>query len=267
MLSGFGDERTTMRPVVLAAMLIGSVPAVAAAQDDQQAADARAREIFENGVQLYEEGRYDLAVEAFSEAYRLSRRPALLWNLANAHEQLEQLEEALDALQRYRVYAEAGERDDVAARVRDLERRIAEGQTAAFEEPEEGDGSAEDDGDLLLDRGRTAAPAAARPAGPHPAGGILLGVGGATAGAFGAVAGVTYGQAQDARAIGDQAAWESVRPLNNASLGLIGVGAATATAGVVVWVIEAARKGRPVVAVPTVGVDGRTVSLGIGGRW
>jgi tetratricopeptide (TPR) repeat protein len=261
-----------MRAAVLAAMLVGSAPAVAAAQADQAAADARAREIFENGVQLYEEGRYDLAVEAFAEAYRLSRRPALLWNLANAHEKLDQLEEALDALQRYRVYAEAGEREDVAARVRDLQRRIAERQSAAFEDPEDdgGDDGEDDEAagdDLLLDRGRPEAPGGARSAGPHPAGGVLLGVGGATAGAFAAVAGVTYGQAQDARALGDQAGWEAVKPLNNASLGLIGVGVGTAAAGAVVWVIEAAGKGKPVAAAPTLVFDGDAVRVGFGGRW
>jgi len=88
--------------------------------------DVRARELFQNGAILYDEGRYEEAVLAFEEAYRLSGRPALLFNIANALERLGRWQEALDVLSRYRAYATAEERETLDRRIVNLERRIAE---------------------------------------------------------------------------------------------------------------------------------------------
>lgn len=88
--------------------------------------DQRARELYENGEILYEEGRYEDAIVAFEEAYRLSGRPLLLFNIANAQERLGRWEEALTTLSRYRAYATADERDVLDRRISNLERRIAE---------------------------------------------------------------------------------------------------------------------------------------------
>jgi len=94
----------------------------AAAQDD----DARAREFYENGALLYEEGRYADAIVAWEEAYKMSERPLLLYNIANAQERLGQWRAALETLNRYRVYAPAEERDRLDRRIANLERRLEE---------------------------------------------------------------------------------------------------------------------------------------------
>lgn len=91
-----------------------------------QDADARARELYDNGAILYAEGRYEDAVAAFSEAYRLSERPALLYNIANAQERLALWREAHETLSRYRAYATADERETLDRRIANLERRMAE---------------------------------------------------------------------------------------------------------------------------------------------
>lgn len=101
----------------------------------QESDDARARELYDNGAVLYEEGRYEDAVAAFEEAYKLSRRPALLFNIANALERLGRYEEALDVLSRYRAYAPADERETLDRRISNLERRIAEAKEAAATAP------------------------------------------------------------------------------------------------------------------------------------
>lgn len=88
--------------------------------------DVRARELYQSGAILYEEGRYEDAVVAFEEAYRLSARPALLFNIANALERTGRWGEALDVLSRYRAYAPADERATLDRRITNLERRIAE---------------------------------------------------------------------------------------------------------------------------------------------
>ncbi len=92
----------------------------------QEGNDERARELYENGAILYDEGRYEDAVIAFEEAYRLSGRPALLFNIANALERCGRWGEALDVLSRYRAYAAAEERETLDRRITNLERRIAE---------------------------------------------------------------------------------------------------------------------------------------------
>lgn len=88
--------------------------------------DTRARELYENGAILYDEGRYEDAVAAWNEAYRISQRPGLLYNIANAEERLGRYQDALDHLNRYRAFAEQNERDTLDRRIANLERRLAE---------------------------------------------------------------------------------------------------------------------------------------------
>ncbi|MCB9596779.1 MAG: tetratricopeptide repeat protein [Sandaracinaceae bacterium] len=93
--------------------------------------DARARELFQLGDQLYEHGQYDAAIDAFEEAYRLSHRPLMLFNLANAQERAGYLEAAATSLEGYVDHAPADERVAVANRIAALRERIA----AAHVEP------------------------------------------------------------------------------------------------------------------------------------
>ena len=67
--------------------------------------DARARELYKNGTVLYKEGSYKEAVLAFQEAYRLSKRHALLYNIAKSQEKMQNFNAAIESLQTYRIYA------------------------------------------------------------------------------------------------------------------------------------------------------------------
>ncbi|GDX83228.1 hypothetical protein LBMAG42_50390 [Deltaproteobacteria bacterium] len=96
----------------------------------QEGTDLRARELYATGVTFYEEGRYEDAVAAFEEAYRLSNRPALLFNIANAQERCGRWSDALDVLSRYRAHAPPEEQETLDRRISNLERRIAEGKEA-----------------------------------------------------------------------------------------------------------------------------------------
>lgn len=97
--------------------------------------DARARELYENGALLYDEGRYEDAVAAWTEAYRLSGRPLLLFNMANASERLGRYEEAMALLSRYRAFAPAEERETLDRRIRNIEARLTEQESARAAEP------------------------------------------------------------------------------------------------------------------------------------
>ncbi|MEL6347684.1 MAG: hypothetical protein AAFV53_31550 [Myxococcota bacterium] len=91
-------------------------------QDDND----RARQFYENGAILYDEGRYEDAILAWQEAWELSKRPLLLFNIANAQERLGLWRDALETLNRYRVYAKVEERERLDRRIANLERRLAE---------------------------------------------------------------------------------------------------------------------------------------------
>lgn len=113
-----------MGSLILALLMLSAD--VRAGEDD----DARARALFQSGAVLYDEGRYEEAVAAFEEAYRLSARPALLFNIANALERLGRWDEALDVLSRYRAYARPDERETLDRRIGSLQRRISEAAAA-----------------------------------------------------------------------------------------------------------------------------------------
>ena len=79
------SPRAVFRALCLLTLLAAVAPE-ALAQD--ATTEARAKELYENGAALYEEGRYEEAILAWEEAYRLSSRPVLLFNIANAYERL-----------------------------------------------------------------------------------------------------------------------------------------------------------------------------------
>lgn len=88
-----------LRMFVIAAM-VGSVWAPARSAD-AQSDDERARELFLAAEDEYAAGRYADAAAKYKEAYRLSRRHALLFNLGNTYERMGEYEKAADALQDY----------------------------------------------------------------------------------------------------------------------------------------------------------------------
>lgn len=120
---------TSLLTLVLGAALLSAGPLPAAAQSRPDPNEERARELFQNGALLYEEGRYEDAIIAWQEAYRLSERAELLFNIANAQERIGRYQDALDTLSRYRAYAAADEREALDRRIRNLERRLAETAT------------------------------------------------------------------------------------------------------------------------------------------
>ncbi len=121
------------RRLVAWALVLGAalLPGGASAQSGDGDGDLRARELYENGRILFDEGLYEDAISAWEAAWELSARPLLLYNIASAQERLGQWVEAMDTLNRYRAYAPAEERPTLERRIRNLEVRIAEQQRQA----------------------------------------------------------------------------------------------------------------------------------------
>lgn len=213
------------RALCILALLCGTAAYAQEAEPADQAADAdaQARQLYENGATLYDEGRYEQAITAFEASYELSGRHPLLLNIANAQERLGQLDAAVDTLNDYRIYADADTQVTLERRIRVLEERIAE-------------------------RPAEPAPAAAAPA-PAPAPApqpaevpatrktnsvkwVALGTGAAVAGAFGTSTALSYSDGRSARDDGDREAYDSARNLNTLSGVLAGVGGALVVVGI-----------------------------------
>ena len=102
-----------------------SIPTSLAAQAAPDL-DEDARLHFELGQRAYDRGDFIRAAEGFAEAYRLSQRPALLYNMYVAYRDSQQRVEAAEALRSYlREAGEVPNRARLEVVLRELEAEIA----------------------------------------------------------------------------------------------------------------------------------------------
>ena len=127
------------RVVVLFVVVWGTVfgaPSLAAAQGDADAAKERAKQLFIQGLQNYQAGRYNEALAAFNEANQVKPHPVMLFNIAQVLEAMGRLPEALIAYQQFEA---AGPPDptEVQTRIARLRQLIATtwGQLQLTSEP------------------------------------------------------------------------------------------------------------------------------------
>lgn len=203
-----GSSKGRWACILLAAITAVGIaePTAAAQQKTEKAAnDVRARELFHKGDIAYAEGRYEEALRAFQEAYNLSERAQLLFNISNSLERLGRYQEAIDALEKYLASGKAKDRDVVNKRLDNLKRRVEEQEKLAREEEEKRQREEEERrrreefAAATSNKGNTGPPAPP-PAPPAPVlPWILLGGGGAVL-ATGAVFGIlTLGARSDAK--------------------------------------------------------------------
>lgn len=114
------------------------VAPVARAQVSTQAAADRARVLYDEGSREYEAGHYESAARLFEQAYDLSRAPALLFNVAQAH-RLRGPNGCASAFEAYREYlrleAQAENRSEVEERIREMQTCVRALETGASRAP------------------------------------------------------------------------------------------------------------------------------------
>ncbi len=103
--------------LALASTLLFSRPAQADDTDD------RARKLYLEGEDAYAAGRYKSASKKFEEAFKLSKRPALLFNLGNTYERMGDYEKAAQALQRYLDLPNPQRVEETEQRIRGLRKK------------------------------------------------------------------------------------------------------------------------------------------------
>lgn len=131
------------RPALLALTVLLALPCSALAQSDGAAdeaaveagraeAEERARVRFEDGRLAFAEGRNEVALAAFSEAYALSGRSELLYNIGLVEDRLRHDHQALEAFRGYLAeIPNAENRSAVESRIRVLEAEIAQDEELA----------------------------------------------------------------------------------------------------------------------------------------
>lgn len=93
----------------------------------QNVDEPEARALFERGQFAYHDGDYEAALELWTRAYELSGRPAILYNIAQAHGRLGQFVEEKEALEHFLEESNGHEAYRVGAerRIEAIEARIA----------------------------------------------------------------------------------------------------------------------------------------------
>jgi hypothetical protein len=112
--------------VGLCAALLGQVAPLGAQSDDDNA-----RRHFESGAAYLQQSDNENALREFQAAYALSKRPALLLNIANVYERMGKLKDAVDALTKYLAEdPKAADRTTQETRIANLKKRIDSGEGA-----------------------------------------------------------------------------------------------------------------------------------------
>ena len=113
-----------MKKVVAIVVLLCAASATARALTDEE---ERAKAHFLAGQSYYDQASYADALREFTEAYRISQKPALLYNIARCDEALERYGDAITMLERYLAAApQAPDRPAIEARIANLKTRQAE---------------------------------------------------------------------------------------------------------------------------------------------
>ena len=131
-----GLTRATRVGILIAGLTLPAHGAQAQSHPGVSERDGQARRLFEQGREAYSDGRYRDAWAYFHEAYQLSGRPELLFNIGQTADRLGQEGDALRAFSMYleRLPA-APNRKDVENRVRALHERLEASQHAQNHPP------------------------------------------------------------------------------------------------------------------------------------
>lgn len=120
--------RPILRSLLLGVFLITSVPSLALAQTSD---DDQAHAHFQVAASYYEQANYEAALREFQEAYRLSHRSQLFYNLSLCYQQLGDLPNAVDYLTRYlHDVTDIANRASLETRLENLRARLAAQQAS-----------------------------------------------------------------------------------------------------------------------------------------
>lgn len=131
-------RRLTATLVAIAVAVLGAsgVAEAAPAPPDPKMEPApedmeQARQLFENGEELYAEGSYVGAISAFRRAFALSGEPNCLYNIALAYGKMDEFEGAIEYVQYFRAYESDPDVEEIERMVADLRERQQQAEDEA----------------------------------------------------------------------------------------------------------------------------------------
>ncbi len=111
--------------VIAAGIFLGALESTAVAQPVDENLDHAARLTFQAGSEAFSAGDYATALDRFQQAYDLSHRPVLLYNIATCLDRLRRDEDAVTQFNAYiEALPDAHDRAEVEARVAVLQAAI-----------------------------------------------------------------------------------------------------------------------------------------------
>ncbi|MCC6996335.1 MAG: hypothetical protein IT370_17120 [Deltaproteobacteria bacterium] len=115
-----------MGRLAIASMLVLLCCAGVARADDAAAKATEARRLYDEGQKLYNLGEFPRAIEQFKQAYQLSARPGLLFNIAQAHRLNGNFKQALFFYESFlRGQPDAKNRAEVDRRILEMREAVA----------------------------------------------------------------------------------------------------------------------------------------------
>jgi tetratricopeptide (TPR) repeat protein len=84
-----------------------------------------AKKLFDDGAASYTQGNYEAAIDSWTKAYEISRKPLIFESIANAYERLGEAKKAREYLSKWRDVAPKDEQDLLDARIKNLDARVA----------------------------------------------------------------------------------------------------------------------------------------------
>ena len=125
-----------LRACLLVALMFSATRAYA--EKDESAAKVH----FLAGQAYYQQSNFADAIREFSESYKLSKKPALLYNVAGCYERMGRLSEAAQALEDYlKATPDAADRVTIEARIRALRERSPLRKPEAASSSQDGSGT------------------------------------------------------------------------------------------------------------------------------
>jgi len=123
------DRILKMNRVAVLAIVAFELLAIPSSGLAQTPDEELAKRYFKVGEELYNRSDYQGALEQFSKAYKYSKKPGLLFNIARCHESLGNLEPAIKAFEGYMTIGPDNP-DRIKARIANLKSRLAEKSAA-----------------------------------------------------------------------------------------------------------------------------------------
>ena len=139
-----------------------------------EARNNEAKKLFDDGAAAYTQGNYEAAIDAWSKAYEISKKPLIFESIANAYERLGEAKKAREYLSKWREVAPKDEQDLLDARIKNLDARVIRDEELETARKVE----AEKSGHAEEERNRQRKPGGGS-GGTSIPGVVLLGVGGA----------------------------------------------------------------------------------------